>query len=62
LDDDVGIAVKIFRPKFRKQTRIKIVNIAGLRADDDRDGFSLVEIRLSKDSRIPAADKQTDEN
>src|SRR6476646_1485789 len=62
LDDDVGIAGNILGPVLRNQARIKIVYIAGLGADDDRNGSALVEGRLSKRSRNPPEAEHQDEN
>jgi hypothetical protein len=39
--------------EFSKHARVKIVGIAGFRADNDVDGFTLVKGRLRVGSRAP---------
>ena len=46
LDNDVRISGNVFRHELGKHARIKIVSVARFGADDDRDGFALVEGRL----------------
>jgi len=49
-------------PKLRQHSRIEIVDITGLGADDDGDGFTLIERSLSEEQIGPPKGEHEDEN
>jgi hypothetical protein len=60
LHDESGVTGNMFAHVFDDQTPPEVIKISGRRADDDGDGFSLIERRLCL--RVNAAKEETQKN
>src|SRR5262249_44814699 len=57
LNNDVRISRNVFGQKVREQTRIQIVNIAGFSADNNGNGFTLIERGLCRELKAAEQSK-----